>query len=530
MNNLFIPKSRINRNLNTCFTRNSFYCLFFILISQFAFTNTQSSETVENTMNVELRADIRLFTVMAALNAAGFDYENPNQEMSQVRQNLRADLKQLDTTIFEPLQTFYRNHQGRVSPADTPIPYVSLALLLSSPPDFQLSSRETFPDDVLQVRGFELLVKDFYHKADIASLWQRYRIDHENELQRYQPIVKEIIEQSLKYFRVPLRVSLDRKMILMPDLLNAKNIVNARNLERTYYLAVGPTDNPLGYYPQIQHECLHLLVDPLVRKYDVPILKHKSNILRLVQNRDQWKPEYSKNFLLMVTESIIEGIALRLRKPENMEQKITGLFQQGLILLPYVHRRLQQYEENRLLSFPAYLEIFFQNPNLSKIKDDVARFSAPDQQAVTIRKEKSIAQEESARVEAQKRHINTLLNDASLLISEKKYVLAQQKLEALLKEDPNHGSAFFYLAQIASQTQKHDQALNFYTRASRATKIPDWARAWSLLRSGRILAAEGNFSQATIKFREVLTIQGELKGAKKQAQDALKRLPNGNNP
>ena len=58
-------------------------------------------------MNVELRADIRLFTVMAALNAAGFDYENPNQEMSQVRQNLRADLKQLDPTIFEPLQTFW---------------------------------------------------------------------------------------------------------------------------------------------------------------------------------------------------------------------------------------------------------------------------------------------------------------------------------------------------------------------------------------------------------------------------------------
>jgi len=481
-------------------------------------------------MNVELRADIRLFTVMAALNAAGFDYENPNQEMSQVRQNLRADLKQLDTTIFEPLRTFYRNHQGRAGPSDTPIPYISLALLLSSPPDFQLSSRETFPDDVLQVRGFELLVKDFYHKADIASLWQRYRIDHENELQRYQPIVKEIIEKSLKYFRVPLRVSLDRKMILIPDLLNAKNIVNARNLERTYYLTVGPTDNPLKHYPQIQHECLHLLVDPLVHKYDVPILDHRANILRLVQNRDQWKPEYSKNFLLMVTESIIEGIALRLRNPENAEEKIAELFQQGLILLPYVHRRLQQYEETRLLSFPAYLEIFFQNPDLSKIKDDVARFSVPDQQTATIRQGKSIAQEESARVRTQKHHIDALLNDASLLISEKKYVLAQQKLETLLKEDPSHGSAFFYLAQIASQNQKYDQALDFYTRASQSTKIPDWAKAWSLLRSGRILAAGGNFSQATMKFREVLTIQGELKGAKKQAQDSLKRLPDESNP
>ena len=160
----------------------------------------------------------------------------------------------------------------------------------------------------------------------------------------------------------------------------------------------------------------------------------------------------------------------------------------------------------------------------------MARFSIPDQQIDTIQQEKSIAQEEYARVRAQKHHIDTLLNDASLLISEKKYVLAQQKLETLLKKDPNHGSALFYLAQIASQTQKYDQALDFYTRASQSTKIPDWARAWSLLRSGRILAAGGNFSQATIKFREVLTIQGELRGAKKQAQDSLKRLPDENNP
>ena len=232
----------------------------------------------------------------------------------------------------------------------------------------------------------------------------------------------------------------------------------------------------------------------------------------------------------MATESIIEGIALRLRKPENIEQKITKLFQQGLILLPYVHRRLQEYEETQMLSLPAYLEIFFQNLNLSKIKNDVARFSATDQQVVAIQKEKSIEQKESARAEAQKHHINKLLHDASLLISEKKYVLAQQKLEALLKENPNHGSALFYLAQIASQTQKYNQALDFYTRASQSTKIPNWARAWSLLRSGRIMAAKGNFSQATIKFREVLAIQGDLKGAKKQAQDSLIRLPNANNP
>ncbi len=484
----------------------------------------QLHRPVEDLANIEFRADVRLFAVMAALNAAGFDYEDPDQEMSDVRHRLRKELESLDSGFVDQLRAFYRSHQGTLDEVDTQIAYVSLALLMSSPPDFKLSALERHvPVDVRQVSGFESLVEDFYHQADIGSLWQRYRIDYEQELQRYRPVFKKVIEESLQYFRVPFRVVLDRKIVLMPDLLNAKNIVNARNMEDVYYIAVGPTEKVADNYPQLQHEYLHFLVDPLVQKYGTILLKHR-DLLELAQKQPRLKPEYSESFLLMVTESIIESISLRLRKPESPERKISDFFRQGLILLPYFHRRFQQYEESRLVSFPAYLEISFQDFKVSEVKDDVKYFAAAEQQVATAQAEKSAAQQEAARAEDRRLRINSLLKEASLLLSEKQYAPARQRLEELLKEDPNHGSAFFYLAQIASQTQQYDQALDHYTRASQAQEIPDWVRAWSLLRMGRLLAFKGDLQQAAVRFREVLEMEGELGGAREQAQESLAQL------
>jgi hypothetical protein len=490
----------------------------------------QFPRPVEDLANIEFRADVRLFSVMAALNAAGFDYEDADQELSDVRLRLRKELQSLDPGLVDRLRAFYRSHRGTLDEVDTQVAYVSLALLMSNPPDFKLSALERdVPADVRQVSGFELLVEDFYHQADIGSLWQRYRIDYEQELQRYRPVVRKVIEEGLRYFRVPLRVVLDRKIVLMPDLLNAKNIVNARNMENFYYIAVGPTEKVTDNYPQLQHEYLHFLVDPLVQKYGAIILKYR-DLLELAQKQPRLKPEYTESFLLMVTESIIESISLRLRKPESPEREIADFFHQGLILVPYFHRRLQRYEESRLVSFPAYLEISFQDLKVSEVKDDVKSFAAADQQATIAQAKKSAAQQEAARAADRRFRVNSLLREASHLLSEKQYALARQRLEELLKEDPNHGSAYFYLAQIASQTQQYDQALAHYTRASQAQEIPDWVRAWSLLRIGRLLTVKGDLQQAAVRFREVLEMEGELSGAREQAQESLALLLGENVP
>ncbi|MFB3068273.1 MAG: hypothetical protein ACE1ZI_03295, partial [Acidobacteriota bacterium] len=156
--------------------------------------SAQSSDSVADLVNMDLTVDVRIFTVLAALNAAGFNFETPGREMSQVRQALRQELQQTDPDLLERLQTFYNGHrQGSDRGADQ-VAYISLALLLSGPPDFQLTVKaEDLPGDAWQVLGFENLVQEFYQKAGIASLWQRYQPAYADELTAYRPVLREMI-------------------------------------------------------------------------------------------------------------------------------------------------------------------------------------------------------------------------------------------------------------------------------------------------------------------------------------------------
>jgi len=94
----------------------------------------QSANTVEGLVNMKLTVDVRVFTVMAALNAAGFDYETPGKEMSELRQEIRQELQQTDPGLLERLQAFYQEHRQGSDGIDNQVSYVSLALLLSAPP------------------------------------------------------------------------------------------------------------------------------------------------------------------------------------------------------------------------------------------------------------------------------------------------------------------------------------------------------------------------------------------------------------
>ena len=207
-------------------------CLWSVVCGLWSAVSAQDSETAEDLANINFTADVRVFTVMAALNAAGFDYETSGREMSEVRQLIRQEIEKVDPGLLEELRTFYDSHNLTEDEARQQVAYTSLALLLSEPPEFQMTVPEVvMPEDVKEVLGFEKLVKEFYQTANIESLWQSQQPAYEKELASYRTVIKDLIAQTLDYFRIPPRVVLDRQIILIPDLLNAKTIVNVRNLD-----------------------------------------------------------------------------------------------------------------------------------------------------------------------------------------------------------------------------------------------------------------------------------------------------------
>src|SRR5690606_36944242 len=162
---------------------------------------------------------------------------------------------------------FYRTHRGSDA-VETQAAFTSFALLLYGPPQFELAlDLKHMPPGTEGLAGFELLLSEFYRAAQIDSLWSRLQQAHGEELIAYRPVLMRVIRDTLEYLRMPPRVVLDRRIVLMSDLLSHHVVVNARNLQTVYYMIVGPTHDPAANYLQLQHEYLHFILDPIVDKF-----------------------------------------------------------------------------------------------------------------------------------------------------------------------------------------------------------------------------------------------------------------------
>ncbi len=480
-----------------------------------------------NLVNIKFQEDIRVFTVMAAINAAGFDYEARGREMSDFRRSLREHLAQkLEPALLARMQAFYEEHAEVVSRRDQHIDYTSLALILSGPPEFSLSMPEAdMPGQTWRVRGFQTILKEFFESAQVEQLWAQHKPRYTAELSGYLPVLRQAIRETLRYFRVPTRVMLDRQIILIPDLLNAAEIVNARNLERIYYIVVGPTADPSNNLELIKHEYLHSLIDPLVEKYGYRLLKYRK-LIDLAEAQPHLRSDLQDRFLLVVTESLIEALQLRMREPdkEEIDRGLVKLFRKGLVFAPYFHRSLIEYEKNDLVALPSYLEFIFQNFEDGAIRKDAQAIAKLEGEIEAARQAE--AEEIEARNQEIRRHNRriSLLRESAQLMAQKNYVEAEAKLRELLAEEPQDGNASFYLAQVLSLTGRHSDAFEWYRRTSEWS-AEAWVQASSVVRMGRIAASQERFREARELFERVLKMEGDLKGAKEEARELIGRLP-----
>ena len=482
-----------------------------------------SQPELEDLVNITFKNDARVFAVMAALNAAGFDYERSGKTLSAERQAVRKHLEGLDADLVLRLQTYYKSHRRYRDEGRESADYISLALLLSDVPDLAFPEETGhLPADIVPLRGFADLVREFYATAGIADLWAGHLKRYELEVERYRPVLEKLIHQTLRYFRIGPRRVLDRTIIFIPDLLNAKDTVNARNLERIYYVVVGPADDPAENDVALQHEYLHVLIDPLIEKY-VARMDEDANLLRLANKQPNLKPEYRDRILLVLAESMIESLILRMHPPDDPRQEIVGFFRQGLVALPSFYRQLIEYEKSGLLSFPAYAELLLQDLDEDNLKEAESAIAAMEESlAEEERKVQEAQDRERQRVE-RKNRIISLLNEVGKLMAQQQFQEAEQRLEELLQEDPGNPGGLFYMAQVSARTGDLQRAFVYYERVS-ASSAPAWIRGLSLVRMGRILASQGSMTEARKRFQQVLALEGDLKGARKEAAELIEAL------
>ena len=477
--------------------------------------------------NIRLKTDPRVFAVMAALNVAGFAEDGSGNGISTARNDVLEWTRDVDAALLQQLRDFYESHEppANLFLEHPQTAYISLALWLGPPPDFEvLADPADLPPDAWVVRDFAGLVRAFWSEARLAELWEAMEPIHQRELGRYRPLLEEVVRTTLKYFRVPLRVSLGKEIRLIPDLLNVKDLVNARNLEQTYFVLVGPSDDISRQRKELEHEYLHFLLDSLIQKYGAGLLEHEA-LLDLAQQQPNTRADYQNQFLLMASESLIEAVHTRLAPPstsEELEHRLVQLFRRGLILAPYFHRSLEDYEDLPEQTLPTYLETVIEKLEEGAIRKDAR---AIDEMEDRLRAEAAglqLAKEEEVRMHNE---FVAQFNEASKLLADEQFEAARTLLLRLSETRSEDGKIWFYLGQTAFQLKDYNGALEFYQRCRLDPELELWLVSWSMVRMGRIYASKGEFAEARRLFSEVTAMEGDMKGADQEANQLLLQLP-----
>jgi hypothetical protein len=459
---------------------------------------------------------------MAAINAAGFDVDADVLEEGSARSMVRKSLANLDPVLRDRLRSFYQEINTEQDHLAQQSKYVSYALLLRGPPDFTLEVKEEdLPSDVKPLIGFELLLREFWEKAELGQLWRQLESTHADEAMSYKPLIRNMIIETLGFLRTTARVALDRRVVFIPDLLNAFGVVNARNLSNTYFVIVGPTRAGTESIEEVRHEYLHFLIEPLVNKYR-GYLPEPAPYFERAEIQPHVVEAFVQSFPLMVAESLIRAVEIRLgRRGEDQElSRVIEEYERGLILAPYFRAGLAEWEagEESLEELVPELIKGIRWDIEKEREEEISRMRMD----LALRRERAAEQKKSERAHIQT--ISDLLKRANELLLQKQFEDAERLLEEVLLLDNSNASALFGMAQIAGQRQALGQALELYERAALNASDRIWIAAWSHLRRGNILQLQGHLEKAVAEWSKVLRLQGDLHGADEEAKKALARI------
>ncbi len=478
------------------------------------------AQPVEGLVHIRFILDVRVFAVMSAINAAGFDVDAEGPESSPVRREVRDRLQALDPELLTRLQQFYSAESGTANPALVQSRFTSLALLLDGPPEFHLAVKPAeAPAEVRDLLGFEALVRELWLKGNLARTWESVRGRYAAEIEAYRPLIRDMILKVLGYAKTEARISLDRVVHFIPDLLGSNGVVNARNVGETYIVVVGPSRVKASVMGSIRHEYLHFLIDPLLAKYRGR-LPDPEPFMKRVNEQAGALDRYRENFQLMLTESLIQAMESRLEghAADQDRMALIRMYDKGLILAPYFDEALASFE-SRSESLQEFFPVMIDGLNWRKERDRINHIALLREEAEKYRTERHAA--DNAQ-DPRDNEVRTLLNAANRHLQSLEFEQAKESLEKALKLDDRNANALFGLAQIAAREQDLDKALSLYESAAEAAGAAEsWIAGWSRVHRGNIYRFREQLERAHSEWARVLDLQGDLKGAREAAERAL---------
>ena len=457
----------------------------------------------------QLDSNQALFTVLAAINLAGYDDQIDSPSTHPFRHTIRVELGARNLESVEKLKRFFSERRLPDQNAELSR-YISYALLINGAPDFGYRDPDMVrPPDATSLEGLSALLAAFYKEARLEEVWQRAQSFSDALIERYHEPVSRAVLEANAYLRNTTSGYLGRRFQIVVDLLGAPNQVQTRSYADDYFVVVTPSAQL--QIDGIRHAYLHYVVDPLTVKFSDDIQK-KHALGDYAQGAPALEERYKSNFLELTNESLIKAIESRMdRKPAAAEQAL----KEGFVLTPALAEQLALYEKQDValrLYFPnliAGLDFKREEQRLEKVEFA----AASPARAIRAPVQKSPELTGVAKT----------LADAEQAYTDRDLERAKQGYLRVIEETgekSTHAKAYYGLARIAVLQRDPETGDHLFRKALELEPDAE-TKAWSFLYLGRLADSQGERDQAVENYKGALAVEGVPDSVRQAAQKGL---------
>ncbi len=475
--------------------------IFGMLILLLASTGTGQAQIP----SILIQPDIRVFTVLGALRAAGFD--EGSLLLHPAGLPIAREFRNLPAGLKARLKNFYESRRRGEDPRKELTKYISLAFVIDGPPEFKpLLAPGQMPPDASSVAELTSLLGEFYAKARVESVWSRYKYLHDRAVLEYRPLINRMIMTTEGYLRMRSGVYRGRQLVLVPDYLVPPNTFHARTYQSSYYFLFSPSKS--SGISGIRHQFLHFLLDPFAARYPLPVEQRKAlNEIMLAGNEH---PESAgQGVQEMVTESLIKAVEMRLdRLPqEQAEASLNEAVRSGALLCPHFFSALQRFEKE-FEGFQLYYRTLLSGMDIAAVRTarQAAGSSTPGETAPANR-----------------------LTEVERLIRQARSSLGSDELEraaelfnlVLDRHDSRNGQALYGLGIVAVSRGDKNAARDYFGRTVASDSCPDSVKVWAYIYLGRLFDLDDDREEAILQYRAAVALGDDTRGAQAVARSGL---------
>jgi tetratricopeptide (TPR) repeat protein len=471
---------------------------------------------VQAAEEAQLEASPAIFSVLAAVNAAGYDADLDSPNNHSLRLQIRQELAKKNIPVLNDLRRFVRDHRKPSSGADLS-QYISFALTVDGPPGFTFRLRQNeVPPDVEALEGFQKLMVQFHEQAGIEELWQRSQPVFEQAMAQYHEGVSRGLLEVNGYMRNVGSGFLGRRFQVYLDVLGAPNQVHTRSYGDDYFVVLTPSAEPK--IDDVRHAYMHYLLDPLFTKYSEQVFKKRS-LIDFAHGAPALEEVYKNDFLLLATESMVKALESRLEPAGRRQAMVDRALREGFILTPFFAEQLPVFEKQEQAMrffFPdliSEIDLKRETRRLDKVEFAATR-------AERIAKAPPVAPtpevpKESAAIEA-----------ADQLYTERRLQKAREAYLAILQANDNqplHSRAYYGLARIATHENNPEVAERLFQKTLELSPEPQ-VKTWTHVYLGKLAAIARDLDGARRQFEAALGVDGGSDAARAAARKGLEDL------